>query len=293
MQYDVFIFAGQSNMHGSDAIIDSTDKTLDLVEKGIQQAPDAAARFVLAGGLFSYGPGDIRGHAGTSLGASTVAGVPIMVHGPEVGFNRLLNRPSTFIMKYTTNFSALESGLSPWAPGKSVWNAWQTFLDTQLAAITSGGNAYRVVGICWHQGIDDGVLARSQAAYELDLRNIIQALRAKFGAGLPFILARSVNSQIAGSANMVPIRAGQLAVAKDARNDWVDVDDLTPYVNTHHMTAANQIIHGNRMAQKFIAMTLGESSRMKRKVAGAVLDAKLFRKAADSLAPAFISAKFP
>lgn len=255
MRYDVFLFAGQSNMFGADAVIDGTDKTLDLVEKGIQTAADAAAKFAL-GSPFTYGPGDIRGHQGTSFGVNNVAGVPIMVHGPEVGFNRSLyavGYASTFIIKYGANFSALESGKSPWVPGGSLWTAWQAYVDAQLAAITAAGNTYRILGFCWCQGIDDALRARTQADYMVDLRTIISAMRTKFG-GLPWVMARSIDSQIAGSAAMAPIRQGQVAVAADSGNGWTDLDDLTPYVNTHHMSAANQLINGQRMADMYRAL---------------------------------------
>jgi hypothetical protein len=292
MRYDVWIFAGQSNMFGADAVIDGTDKTLDLVEKGIQTAADAAAKFAL-GSPFTYGPGDIRGHQGTSFGVNNVGGVPIMVHGPEVGFNRTLyaqGYASTFIIKYGANFTALESGKSPWVPGGSIWTAWQSFVDAQLAAITAAGNTYRIMGFCWCQGIDDALRSRTQADYMVDLRTIISAMRTKFG-GMPWVMARSIDSQIAGSAAMAPIRQGQVAVAADSGNGWTDLDDLTPYVNTHHMSSASQLTNGQRMAAKYIALLPAQAppsaggSNTSRKVSGTLTTTPLYRKVGGVLAP--------
>jgi hypothetical protein len=294
MHYDLFILGGQSNMFGADAVIDGTDKTLDLDEAGLQTTADTSALFRLGGPTYTYAWGEIIGHQGTSFGVDNVATVPIQVHGPEVGLNRTLYAAATTplaITKYANNFAALESGRSPWVSPGSLWTAWQAEVDDALADLVSLGHTYTVVGFCWAQGIDDGLLARSQVDYEADLRDIIADLRTKFGASIPFILSRSVNSSIVGSTDMAPIRAGQVAVAADANNAWVDLDDLTPYVNTHHLSAASQIIHGNRMAAQYLALApVDIDFTVSVKVAGALVEAPLYVKESGSLVRATISA---
>lgn len=291
--YDVFILGGQSNMFGADAVIDNTDKTLDLAEKGTQTAADLAALFRLGGPTYTFAWGAIKGHQGTSLGVDNVAAVPIQVHGPEVGLNRTLydaGATPLAITKYANNFAALETGRSPWVSPRALWTAWQAEVDDALADLITLGHTYTIVALCWHQGIDDGLLARSQVNYEADLRQIISDLRLKFGADLPFILARSVNSAIVGSTNMAPIRAGQVAVAADVNNAMVDVDDLTPYVNTHHLSAASQIIQGNRFAAQYLALApIDVPYTVNVKVGGGLVSAPLYLKVGGSLVVATIS----
>jgi hypothetical protein len=240
----VFIFAGQSNMAGADAVI-SPSRTEDLVDTGQQTDADRSARFT----SHDDGPcatqwGDIRGHDGSSFGETTVNGRSrSRCTARRSGFARIGHRVA--IIKFADNFTALENGRSPWVAPGSRWRAWQAFVDAQLAAL---GEPYQVVGFVWHQGIDDALLQRDRAGYEADLRQIAADLRARFGP-LPFVLARSVNSPIAGGAAMAPIRAAQVAVGESAGNAWIDVDDLGPFVNAHHLTAAAQLVAGRRFAE--------------------------------------------
>lgn len=233
-------------------MIDQATKSKDMVDVGLRNAVDAASTFVL-GGQVTYAWGDLRGHNNFYGGNPTYLGNTVKGHGPEIGFNRHLAAGGPMaIIKYTGNFSALQSSKSPWLSPGTLWTAWQAFVDARLAEVTSPV----VAGVVWFQGIDDGLLARTQAAYEADLRQMIVDLRTKFGATLPFIMSRSINSQIAGSTNMAPIRAGQDVIGAETGNARIDVDDLSPlYVATHHMTAQAQLVSGQRFAYKYAAAT--------------------------------------
>jgi hypothetical protein len=153
------------------------------------------------------------------------------------------------VIKYTDNFRALENSRSPWVPPGTRWTAWQAFVDHQLAAL---GRPYRIAGVAWFQGIDDGYIGRDRTAYTADLRAIVAGVRSKFGA-VPFVLARSVDSRLVGPARMAPIRAGQVEVGADPGNAWIDVDDL-PTVNVHHLTAAAQRVVGQRYGEAFMQL---------------------------------------
>ena len=238
----VYIFAGQSNMLGADALI-TPDGLQDLAMAGQQTPVDRSSRFTL-GGAMSYPWGDIRGHNGTSFGEAALNGVPYKVHGPEVGFNRALGGDIA-IIKFTDNYFALEAGRSAWVKPGSKWTAWQAFVDQQLATI---GEPYVIAGVVWFQGIDDGILGRDKASYKADLRQVLADLRSRFGA-VPVVLGRSVDSQAVGSDGMRPIREAQVEVASEPGNAWVDVDDL-PLVDIHHLTAAGQLVAGQRFAAK-------------------------------------------
>jgi len=242
----VYLFAGQSNMLGADATIDPSG-VKDLADVGRQTKADRSSMLAV-GGAESYPWGDIRGHDGVYRSAREIGGRRVKAHGPEVGFNRVLGGRIA-IIKYADNFKATENGRSPWVKPGSRWTAWQAFVDARLAAL---GRPYVVVGFVWHQGIDDGLLHRDRRSYQADLEQIAADLRAKFG-NKPFVLARSVNSPLAGSAAMAPIRAAQEDVGSEPGNAWITVDDL-PLVNTHHLTAAGQLEAGRRFAKAIQAM---------------------------------------
>ena len=261
----VFLLAGQSNMGAVDSLVDPDVRVKDLAELERQEPADRE-------GLFCYGKlrepetltpwGDVRGHRGSFMGeAADVQGHSFKVHGPEITFSRALHaagiRPLALV-KVWGNFAAYEQGHSPWTPGGSFWASWMDIVDCRLHELTARGIDYRIAGFLWHQGIDDGIRARSQAQYENDLEAIIGGLRARFGVpDAPFVLARSIDSPI-GNANgsMAPIRAGQVAVAERVpATAWIDVDDLGPWVNQHHMTAQAQREAGRRFAAAYLSVS--------------------------------------
>lgn len=231
----VFIFAGQSNIFGADAVIDpSTVK--DLAESNQQTLLDKTSKFRLSG---YYPWGDIRGHcSGTFL-----ANKPVKVMGPEVGFNRALGGHIVILM-FTDNFNALEKGHSPWRSPGSLWKRMTAFIDQSLRELKE---PYSIAGCVWDQGIDDACMHRDKHTYEADLKSVINDIRAKYGQ-IPFVLSRSVNSKVAGSTNMKPIREAQVEVGSMANNSWINVDDLGPYNNGHHLTAKAQLTAGERFA---------------------------------------------
>jgi hypothetical protein len=244
----VFIFAGQSNLFGADAIIDTSGAVRDLVDMGQQTDVDRSALFTMATPYSSYAWGDIRGHDGSWLGDLTVNGKPVKVHGPEVGFNREVGG-GVAIVKYGNNYTELEGGRSAWVKPGTRWTAWQSFVDKQLVAL---GRPYKVAGVVWFQGIDDGRLGRTQEAYKADLVQVIADVRAKFG-DVPVVIGRSVNSTIAGTAAMTPIRAAQVEVGAMRGNGWVNVDDL-PLATEHHLSATGQLTAGQRFAEEYLLL---------------------------------------
>lgn len=255
---NLYIAAGQSNMLGADALVNGVG-TQDMEDAGVQTEDDRRGLITFNdGSSLVYktpgGPwGDIRGHLGTSLG------VPgFYVHGPEVGFNRSANvdgLPNVAVIKFADNFGALESGKSPWVKPGSLYTALAAHINSSLSALASLGYTTNFKGFLWAQGIDDALLGRTQAQYSADLTQIISDLRSDFGIPTsPFIIERSVDSPIAGAGPMAEIRNGQVAVAMaDADAQYFSVDDLTPYVNSHHLTSASQITAGERFYDQFAA----------------------------------------
>jgi hypothetical protein len=262
----VLILGGQSNMAGADALIEPKAGLRDLVDLGTQTAADRDTLFTF-GARFdpthahSYAWGHIRGHGGVANGKLTSPeGAIYKVIGPEAGLARALAKHGwrdVAIIKAAANFQQLENDRSPWVRPNSHWTHWTAFIHARLAELRQRDSEVHVRGFIWHQGIDDGLLGRSQPAYEADLRQLIADLRTEFGTPTtPFILARSVDSPVAGKPKMAPIRQAQVAVAETTeRAAWVDTDDLGPYQRQHHLSAKAQLIVGQRMGEALARFT--------------------------------------
>ncbi len=256
--FQVFLFAGQSNMAGADAIVPDPPGF-------VQQEADRVS-------LFTYGPGpgkaqtpgyhpwgDIRGHP-WSRGDSA----PRIIHGPEVGFGRRLYAADVrdiAIIKVAGNIP-LQEPRWLWGSGETFFENWTGFVDDRLAELQRQGHGYTVAGFVWHQGIDDGLNPARARTYGENLRQLIAALRQRYGSpNAPFILARSVYSEIAvkrtGSGPASPmalVRAAQVAVAEeDPHAAWIDVDDQEN-VRIHHFTSPGQLVLGRRFADAYLGL---------------------------------------
>ena len=251
---DVFLFAGQSNMAGADAIVATPPGF-------IATAADRATLFTcapVAEGARSprYLPwGEVKGHIGRP---------DELTHGPEVGFARRLYEAGlqpVAIVKMWANFKR-DAIAWPWREGGELFTPWMAFVDERLGELRERGFEPRVRGFVWHQGIDDAIHGKLAPHYEQNLTNLIKTLRRRHAsADTPFILARSVDSPIgkrqAGpgpEGGMAVVRRAQVSVAeKVPRAAWVSVDDL-PNVNQHHFSAESQLVIGRRMADAYLKM---------------------------------------
>lgn len=256
----IFLFAGQSNMAGADALIDG-DGSRNLEQAGLQTEADRDALFVY-GPSFSDDPatgfypwGDIRGHVSASA----------QVHGPEVGFSRTLHEAgirNIAIIKVAANIPYDSPGRETWPWGKGektdapdYYDRWREFVSKRLAELERDGCRGKIGGFVWHQGIDDAINRVTEDIYLERLSNLIAALRGEYDCpNAPFVLARSANSPIASAAAMAPIRAAQQKVAeKDEYALWIDLDDL-PNVNQHHFSAAAQLVIGRRFGEAYLKL---------------------------------------
>ena len=256
--FQVFLFAGQSNMAGADAIVPDPPGF-------VQQEADRVS-------LFTYGPGpgkaetpryhlwsDIRGHRW-----SRGDGPTHLIHGPEVGFARRLHEAGVrdiAIIKVAGNIPLKEPQWL-WSPGERFFQDWTRFVDERLAELERQGHGYTVAGFVWHQGIDDALNPVRARTYEENLRKLIAALRQRYRCPrAPFILARSVYSQIATNRTgdgptspMARVRGAQVVVAEeDPLAAWIDVDDQEN-MRLHHFTSAGQLVLGGRFADAYLSL---------------------------------------
>lgn len=245
--FRVFLFVGQSTMQGADAVI-TPAITQDLVDAGLQTDADRSSLFVTGTRTFTGAWGSIKGHSGSYQGDLIYNGLPVKVHGPEVGFSRALGG-NVGIIKYTDNYTVVEGGRSAWVKPGTRWSGWQTFVDAQLGTI---GKPYTVAGIIWFQGIDDAVLGRTKAEYAADLAQVASDVRAKYG-GVPFVLVHEINSPMVNAGAIAKIREVQDEFSKLPGNGKVSVDDL-PLTGIHHLTAASHVVAGQRLAAEYLRL---------------------------------------
>jgi hypothetical protein len=64
-----------------------------------------------------------------------------------------------------------------------------------LAALTTAGHTYEIIGMLWTQGERDARIGRTTAEYEADLIEFIADIRTRYGANLPFFLNRLSTGQ--------------------------------------------------------------------------------------------------
>lgn len=252
-QLNVFLFAGQSNMAGADSVA--------ALSSDVQvTAADQAARF-------STAPLPEGARSAVCLPWSELQPHRVkdaLVHGPELGFARTLHQRGwrdLAIIKVYANFSR-DAQTWPWGEGGYLFRAWMEFVDGQLQDLQRQGYHVRVRGFIWHQGIDDAIHGRFSAEYANNMAALIAVLRKRFNAAdAPFVLARSVNSKIAQptpdpneTSPMAAVRRAQVQLAVDVPGvAWINVDDQ-PNVNTHHFTAAGQVVLGERFANAFLTL---------------------------------------
>jgi hypothetical protein len=250
-QLNVFLLAGQSNMAGADSVAALSP------EVQVTDA-DRAARF-------STAPLPDGARSTVWLPWSVLQPHRVketLVHGPELGFARTLHQHgwrNVAMIKVYANFGR-DADKWPWGEGGYLFRAWMEFVDGRLEELRQQGYQVEVRGFVWHQGIDDAIHGRFAAEYGKNVAALIAVLRKRFNAqDAPFVLARSVNSRIAQptpdpneTSPMSAVRRAQVQLAVDVpRVAWINVDDQ-PNVNTHHFTAAGQLVLGQRFADAFL-----------------------------------------
>jgi hypothetical protein len=254
---DVFIFAGQSNLAGADAILPSDFRFTSSDDNTLY----TGGPLPLGSRSPFYCPwGKMKGH----LSSYSHNDKKVSVIGPEVGFARRLDEAgikNIAIIAAWANFSK-DAEKWPWRDGGELNNTWMAFVDERLAELRKMGFEPRIQGFVWHQGIDDAIHGRLAMSYRENLTALIQTLRKRFHVeNAPFLIARSVNSPVArratGDGDNAPmgiVRTAQVAIADTVSNAaWINVDDL-PNVNRHHFSAESQIVIGRRFGEAYLKL---------------------------------------
>ena len=217
----VFIFAGQSNMVGSDS------KAKDIRRfppfAGLDLPQDKV--------LFSYNIG--REEKLTSQGWVALQPVDEVV-GPELSFARRVSqsvKAPIAIIKCAAGGTTLGEDWNPDAPGGfKLYPLALELIRSSLAELDRRKVPYRIEGFMWHQGENDMFSKEFKPAYGRNLKNFLARWRRDLKTpGLRFYIGELCTKTIWGMdnrENMYAIRAGQKAVT--------DSDPLAEYIPTSH-----------------------------------------------------------
>jgi hypothetical protein len=217
----VFIFAGQSNMVGSDS------KVKDIKRFPPFSGLEAAQNKV----LFSYSIG--REKMMTSNGWVDLKPVDNVV-GPELSFARKVSqeiKAPIAIIKCASGGTTLGGDWNPDTPsGFKLYPLALDLIKSSLAELDKKKIAYRIEGFMWHQGENDMFNNEFKANYGKNLDNFVARWRRDLNSPkLKFYIGELCTKTVWGMdnrPNMYAIRMGQKAVT--------EVDPLTEYIPTSH-----------------------------------------------------------
>jgi hypothetical protein len=217
----IFIFAGQSNMVGSDS------KAKDIKRFPPFAGLDAPQDKV----LFSFNIG--REEKLASNGWIALQPVNNLV-GPELSFARRVSQAVNApigIIKCAAGGTTLGSDWNPDEPGGfKLYPLALQLVRSSLAELDRKKVPYRIEGFMWHQGENDMFDKAFRPNYGANLKNFLAAWRRDLNtSNLKFYIGELCSKTIWGMDNrdnMYAIRAGQKAVT--------DSDPLAEYIPTSH-----------------------------------------------------------
>jgi choline-sulfatase len=218
----VFIFAGQSNMVGSDSKVDDIKRFPPF--RGLEE-PQAEV-------LFSYCLG--REQKTRSDGWEALRPINNTV-GPELSFAATLAdaiKAPIAIIKVAAGGTHLGGDWNPDTPeGFEMYPLALAQVREALADLDRQGIAYRLEGFMWHQGENDMFNPDYMASYGRNLKNFLACWRRDLGVpNLRFFIGELCTKTIWGMdlrPRMDAIYRGQKAVS--------DADPLADYVPTSHV----------------------------------------------------------
>ena len=218
----VFIFAGQSNMVGSDSKAADVHKFPPF--DGLEQPQDDVR--------FSYCIGREDKHR--SDGWVSLAPVSDVI-GPELSFARTLGeniKAPIAIIKIAAGGTHLGGDWNPDDPiGFKMYPLALDWIRSSLAALDKKKVPYRIEGFMWHQGENDMFEKGYMPAYGQNLKNFLACWRRDLKVpDLPFFIGELCTKTIWGMdlrPRMHAISIGQRSVTES--------DPLADYVPTSHV----------------------------------------------------------
>ena len=218
----VFIFAGQSNMVGSDSKVKDIDRFPPF--RGLEQPQTNT--------LFSYSIG--RENKMESNGWVDLQPVNNVV-GPELSFARTVTQcidTPIAIIKVAAGGTHLGGDWNPDQPtGFEMYPLALKIIQQSLRQLEDLGHEYRLEGFMWHQGENDMFNEEYMANYGKNLKHFLTRWRTDLKTpGLRFYIGELCTKTIWGMdlrPRMYAISLGQKEVATN--------DKLAQYVPTSHV----------------------------------------------------------
>jgi len=214
----VFIFAGQSNMVGSDSHADRIDDFPDF--KGAGAPQDV---------LYSY-------IVGNEASKGWVPLQPLRSFGPEITFARRVKEHVNFpiaIIKSAVGGTTVAYDWNPDAPekGQKLYPRTLELIRQSLHELDKRGVAYRIEGVMWHQGENDMLDRKLNKDYAAGLTHLISRLRKDLNApDLKWFIAEVSEKGIWGMdnrSNLAILRQQQeIVLAADPQLRWVPTSHL-------------------------------------------------------------------
>jgi len=217
----VFIFAGQSNMVGSDAHAEKIDGYPMFKGAGAPQADV----------LYSYILGD-----GDEASNGWVPLRPLSAFGPELTFARVLKRsdPAPIaIIKSAVGGTTVAYDWNPDAPaeGKQLYPRTLNLIRESLRQLRERGVTYRLEGVMWHQGENDMLDRKLNTNYATGLTRLIKRLRQDLEApDLKWFVGEVSEKGIWGMDNRK-----NLAILREQQDRVLAADPLLYWVPTSHL----------------------------------------------------------
>ena len=260
----VFIFAGQSNMVGSDSKAKDIQRFPPFV--GLDKPQDKV--------LFSYNIG--REDKFTSNGWVPLQPVDNVV-GPELSFARKVSQETKApiaIIKCAAGGTTLGGDWNPDEPsGFQLYPLALQLVQSSLAELDRKKIPYRIEGFMWHQGENDMFNKQFKPNYGKNLQNFLNRWRSDLKTpDLKFYIGELCTKTVWGMdnrENMYAIRVGQKAVTESDPNSVYiptshDAVEIGGGAGLHyHYGTLGQLEHGVNYADAYLR-TIGHKSALNR-----------------------------
>ncbi|MBT5927546.1 MAG: hypothetical protein HOH33_13105, partial [Verrucomicrobia bacterium] len=249
----VFIFAGQSNMVGSDSKVQDIDQFPPF--RGLED-PQTHVKF-------SYCIG--RENKMRSNGWVDLKPVDGVV-GPELSFARKVTQNTKqpiAIIKCAAGGTTLGGDWNPDEPsGFKLYPVLMELIKDSLAVLDEQGISYRIEGFMWHQGENDMFVKDFMPHYGENLANFLDRIRMDLRVpGLKCYIGELCTKTIWGMdlrPRMYAISKGQKEVARtDLLADYVPTSHVgveigNPVGLHYHYGTLGQLEHGENYANAYL-----------------------------------------
>ena len=258
----VFIFAGQSNMVGSDSKVKDIGRFPPFV--GLEKSQDHVR--------FSY----CIGRKNKTQSDGWVALQPVNgVVGPELSFARKVTsgiKAPIAIIKVAAGGTHLGGDWNPDEPiGFKMYPLTLDLIKMSLADLDKRGIKYRIEGFMWHQGENDMFEKDYMPNYGKNLKNFLAKWRRDLGTSkLKFYIGELCTKTIWGMdlrPRMYAISLGQRAVTGvDPRAEYIPTAQVGVEIGGgvglhYHYGTLGQLQHGENYATAYLRTIGADLSR--------------------------------